>query len=107
METINICLRVVKYGQFKGSLDIVILDYWDDRYNSKLESFGNVGSIGTGYCHSIGDYNYFRDYTKQANVSQYADILESFREIYKGYNIVIKSRLTRKLAKSHLTLINA
>lgn len=99
METINICIRVVKNGPFKDSLDIVILDEWDDINNTRLQSFGNVGHKGSGYCHSSGNYDYFRDSTKRASESQYSDILQNFKSIYNDYNIVIKSRLTNKLAK--------
>lgn len=98
-KKINVCIRETKHGEFKGSKDIVILDHWDDIYDSRLECFGNVGESGSGYCHSSGDFTFFRDSTKNIGEEQAKDIMKAFRAIYEcDYEIVVKSRLTTKLA---------
>lgn len=103
MKKLNICIREVKHGQFKNSLDIVLLDWYEDIYNSKLGSFGNVGSLGSGYCHSSGDYSYFVNSTKAADLNnqEVQGILKEFKSIYNNYEIVIKSRLTLKFAENY------
>jgi hypothetical protein len=101
MKDLNICIREVKHGQFKGTIDIIFLDYFSDIYNSQLASFGHVGCIGTGYCHSSGDFSYFRDSTKNADINNptVKEVLKAFKAIYESSNIIIKTRLTDKLAK--------
>ena len=99
MKNLNICIRKVKHGDFKNTIDIVLLDDFEDRFNSKFACFGFVGaSEGAGYCHSSGDYSYFRDSTVKAEKHEYENILKSFLEIYSDYEIVIHERLTKKFA---------
>lgn len=103
MKKLNICIRQVKHGQFKNSLDIVLLDWYDDVYNSKLGTFGNVGTLGSGYCHSSGDFSYFVNSTKAANLNSehVQKLLKEFKSIYNNYEIVIKTRLTLKYAENY------
>lgn len=96
MKVLNICIRKVKHGHFKGSIDIVLLDFKDDLYGHRFECFGNVGQRGSGECHSSGDYEYFRDKTIKANESEYRCALDSLKSIYDDFEIVISDRLTKK-----------
>ncbi len=102
MKKLNICIRKVKTGQFKGSIDIILLDFFDDVNHTRLQSFSNVGGINSGFCHSSGDYDYFRDSTENTDIvtnSEAKKAFDVFKSIYSEYNINIKNRLTNKLAK--------
>tara|TARA_R110000851_G_scaffold78774_1_gene173732 strand:+ start:1874 stop:2176 length:303 start_codon:yes stop_codon:yes gene_type:complete len=98
-KTINICIRKTKSGQFKDSLDIVILDEAADNYGQKLNCFGNVGTLNSGYCHSIGSYEYFVASTKKATKKESENIMKCFLNIYFDYKVNIHEKMTRKYIK--------
>lgn len=96
MKQLNIVIREVKNGTFKGSQDIVLLDFEGRSDGNSFEVFGNIGDSNTGYCHSIADYDYLKEKTKTLEEKNARRILNSLKAIYNDFEIVIHKRLTKK-----------
>jgi len=82
----EIVFRVVKHGQFKGSIDAVFLG---TDHRDRIQCYAHMGQ------HSEGDYNYFLQETRPATLEEYKDLLYELKAI--GYtDLKILKRLVKK-----------